>query len=95
MGQPTSLRCFGSNSQLPNEQGEEELPQPEKRLKFSAFARKPKDYSIDYDAELKKKMAYMAEEFQPKPEYTRIEFDENIRHRMDEIDNTMTYRALR
>ena len=71
------------------------MPQPEKRLKFSAFARKPRDYNIDENAEIRKKMAEMAEEFQPKPEYTRIEFNENVRHRMDEIDNTMTYRAMR
>ncbi len=63
-------------------------------MKFSAFARKPRDYSVDEAEELKKKMAIKAEPFQPKKEYSRIEFDPNIRHRMDSMDNTLIYRAL-
>jgi len=39
-------------------------------------------------------MAQRAEPFEPKAEYTKIEFDENIRHRMDNIDTKLTYRAL-
>ena len=36
----------------------------------------------------------MSERFVPKEEYSRIKFDPNIRHRMDNIDTTLTYRAL-
>lgn len=36
----------------------------------------------------------MAEGWKPKEEYSRIEFDPNIRHRMDEIDNTLIYRSI-
>ena len=35
----------------------------------------------------------MAEKFIPKEEF-RIKFDENIRQKMDDIDTTLTYRAI-
>ena len=60
--------------------------QPEKRLKFSAFARKEKDYSVDEKQEMRKKMATMAERFEPKEEFSRIKFDENIRHRNEDYN---------
>ena len=37
----------------------------------------------------------MAEPFVPKEEYTRLPFDPNIRHRMEEMPNQLVYRALR
>ena len=33
-------------------------------------------------------------DFVPKPEYTRVKFAENIRHRMDTIPNSLIYRAV-
>ena len=63
-------------------------------MKFSAFARKSRDYSIDEKAEMRKRMKPVDEPFEPKAEFTQIKFDENIRHRMDNIDTKLTYRAL-
>ena len=85
-----AIRNFSTSNQIEDQR---EI-QPEKQMKFSAFARKPRDYSVDEAEELKKRMAIKAEPFQPKKEYSRIEFDPNIRHRMDNMDNTMIYRAL-
>ena len=39
-------------------------------------------------------MSKVAEDFVPKPEYTRVKFDANIRHRMDTIPNSLIYRAV-
>ena len=36
-----------------------------------------------------------AETLVPKEEYNKIPFDPNVRHRIDPIDNTLIYRALR
>ena len=66
---------------------------PERRLKFSAFARKERDYNIE--DQVAKKMVGLAEDFVPKPEFTRFDFDPNIRHRMDDFDNKMIYRSLK
>ena len=50
---------------------------------------------MDKKAEIRKKMEFMDEPFQPKEEYSRIKFDPNIRHRMmDDMDIKTTYRAL-
>ena len=38
--------------------------------------------------------ANKTEEFVPKKEYTRIPFDPNIRHRIDDIDNKLIWRSL-
>ena len=40
-------------------------------------------------------MTQMAEPWKVKDEFARIPFDPNIRHRMDDVDNTGIYRALR
>ena len=66
----------------------------EKRMKFSAFARREREYSVDKRAEMQKKMQVVDKPFEPKPEFSRIEFDPNIRQRMDEFDNTLLYRAF-
>ena len=89
---PTMFKTFSTSE---TKQIENEDAQPEKRLQFSAFARKERDYSIDIDAENKKKTSFMDAPFVPKPEYTTIKFDPNIRHRMDTMDNTLIYRALK
>ena len=34
------------------------------------------------------------EPFALKPEYSQVEFDPNVRHRMDEINNKLIYRSL-
>lgn len=68
--------------------------QPEKRLKFSAFAKTTRDYSVDEVKEMRKKMETGAEPFLPKPEYSHIEFDKNVRHRFDEIDPKFMWRSL-
>ena len=67
--------------------------QPEKKLNFSAFSRGgQKNYSVE--DQNKKRMTEIAEPFVPKDEFTRIPFDPNIRHRMDDVDNTLIYRSL-
>ena len=72
--------------------GDKELSE-EKRLKFSAFARRERDYVVPNQAQ--KKMKLVDEEFVPKQEFSRIQFDQNVRHRMDDMDNKLIYRALR
>ena len=42
---------------------------------------------MDRVEERKKQTATMAEPFVPKEEYTKLTFDPNIRHRMDEMPN--------
>jgi len=38
--------------------------------------------------------ANKTEEFVPKKEYTRVPFDPNIRHRIDDIDNKLIWRSM-
>lgn len=64
-------------------------------MKFSAFARKEKDYSVDKKEIINKRNVLVDTPFVPKPEYSRIDFDPNIRHRMDSMDNTIIYRSLK
>jgi len=83
-------RCFSSVAlESPSDPSKKEV-----RLKFSAFARKEKDYSVDNIEQTRKKLNGLAEQFEPKQEYSRIEFDPNIRHRIDEFPNSLIYRSL-
>ena len=80
-------RCF-STDDIDTE------PQPEKRLKFSAFARKQRDYSINKDEEMKKRDTFVDKPLEIKPEYARIPFDPNVRHQIDDIDNKIIYEGV-
>ena len=51
----------------------------EKRMKFSAFARRERDYSFDKKDIIKQKMQVVDKPIEPKPEYATIPFDPNIR----------------
>jgi hypothetical protein len=82
-----SARLF--SSQLPTDEPE---VQPEQKLKFSAFARKERDYS--YEPINRKMVQYHEEAFKPKDEFTKIPFDPNIRHQFDDMDNHTIYRGL-
>ena len=53
-----------------------------------------KDYQVSKESQWQKRMSKVAEDFVPKPEYTRVKFDANIRHRMDTIPNSLIYRAV-
>jgi len=39
-------------------------------------------------------MTGLAEPFVPKEEFTRLKFDPNIRHNLDEIPNSLIHRTL-
>ena len=68
--------------------------QPEKKLRFSAFNRRQRNYEIDEREEQKKRLVEVSERFMPKEEFSKIPFDPNIRHRIDDIPNKLIYRAL-
>ncbi len=66
-----------------------------KAHKFDAFKREgaeAKDYSVK--DEWKLKMKGMAEPFTPKPEFSRLAFDPNIRHNMEDLPNDLIYRTF-
>ena len=71
-----------------------EDPRPEKRLQFSAFARKERDYTPEDRILRQKKEQVIPETFFPKQEFTRMPFDPNVRMRHDEMDNYMILRNL-
>lgn len=48
-------------------------------MKFSAFARRERDYSFDKKDIIKQKMQVVDKPIEPKPEYATIPFDPNIR----------------
>jgi len=53
-----------------------------------------KDYQVSKESQWQKRIKTLAPDFEPKPEYTRVKFDANIRHRMDTIPNSLIYRAI-
>lgn len=55
MVQPMMLRTFSIRNPM-LEAGDQQDAQPEKRLKFSAFAANERDYSVDPVEEKKRKM---------------------------------------
>ena len=62
------------------------MRKPEAKVKkFSAFGT-DKDYNIEPDGMLGKDMKDIPE-FQPKKEFMKLPFDENVRNRMDVIPN--------
>ena len=69
-----------------------------KTLRFSSFSRsdQPKSYAVDQKEEQKKWMTGLEKSFEPKKEFSRegLEFDPNIRLRMDKIPNELLYRGL-
>jgi hypothetical protein len=70
-----------------------EDPRDERNMKFSAFAKKQRDYTPE-DRVQAMINASSQERFQPKEEFTRLKFDPNVRHRLPEMDNTIVYRAM-
>jgi hypothetical protein len=63
-------------------------------MKFSAFNRQERDYSVDKDEQWKKRMGAVDKPFEVKPEYSRIPFDENIRNRHDDFSADLMYRGI-
>jgi large subunit ribosomal protein L13 len=59
-------------------------------LKFSAFLRNEKTYAVPYV----EKPTVAAERFTPKPEFTTMTFDPNIRHRPMKMPNHLLYRYM-
>ena len=70
----------------------DEEVQPEKKLKFSAFARKERDFSVPDQVQRKK--IYHPEMLKIKEEFNRVPFDENVRHRIDDMENSIIWRGL-
>lgn len=70
-------------------------PNAIKEFKFSAF-NKPDGVEKEYTVkdEWKRRMNMKGERFEPKEEFTRRPWDENIRHRMDEIHNDLIYKGM-
>lgn len=54
---------------------------------------KEKEYVLQPDRTDEKKMDKFPE-YQPKEEFTRIPFDENVRHRLPKIPNHLMYRFM-
>jgi Ribosomal protein L13 len=59
-------------------------------LKFSAFLKSDKTYVIPKPA----KQTVAADRFQPKPEFTQLKFDPNIRHNTMQMPNHLLYRYM-
>ena len=89
-----SWRCFSSSAPPEKNNEEDNDIFPERRLKFSAFARKERDYSIDKAEEIKKRDTFVEKPLEIKPEYSRIPFDPNTRHQLDEIPNKVIYEGI-
>jgi large subunit ribosomal protein L13 len=64
-------------------------------MKFSAF-NKPDGVDRDYTVkdEWKRRESPPGERFVPKPEFTRRPWDENVRHRIDDIHNELIFRGI-
>lgn len=62
----------------------------ESELKFSAFLKSDKTYKLPKE----NKPIMQTERFQPKPEYTQLKFDPNIRHTVMEMPNHLLYRYM-
>lgn len=62
----------------------------EAELKFSAFLKSDKTYKLPKD----NKPMMQTERFQPKPEYTQLKFDPNVRHTVMEMPNHLLYRYM-
>jgi len=70
-------------------------PNAIKEMKFSAF-NKPDGIDREYTVkdEWKRRVTMKGERFEPKPEFTRLPWDENVRHRIDEIHNDLIYKGM-
>jgi len=64
-----------------------------KKVKFSSFMENEKEYVYQPDRTAEKSMDKFPE-YSPKPEFTRIPFDENVRHRLPKIPNHLMYRFM-
>ena len=70
-------------------------PRAIKELRFSAFNKEGKERDYNVRDEWKKRVALTKPQpFVPKPEYSRLQFDPNVRHRMPEISNDTLYRMV-
>ena len=65
-------------------------PPKDETMKFSSFLRNEKTYTIPKQSQ----PTEVAERFLPKPEYTQIKFDPNIRQRPMEMPNHLLYRYM-
>ncbi|CDW89811.1 50s ribosomal protein l13 [Stylonychia lemnae] len=64
--------------------------QDHKDLKFSSFLRKDKDYSV----EPYRGVPLVDKRFEPKPEYSRLKFDPDVRSVADDFENHLVYRYM-
>ena len=89
---PLSLMQFSADTKPDGiEAGKD--PRPEKNLNFSAFARRERNYQWKDQVKMLNKKP--EELLKLKDEFTKIPFDPNIRHRLDDMDNTLIWHALK
>eukprot|EP00347_Sterkiella_histriomuscorum_P023073 403336055 len=63
---------------------------PKDEMKFSAFARKERDYSVD----AVKPVQEIDKPFEPKEEFTRMKFDPDVRSIVPEFENHVLYQWM-